>query len=95
MRVRVRVNPNLVGVGAPSDDADHVVGHEREALCDAALVLLDGPGVDGARDRAAREDLLLHGRVARDRAELRDGGVRVVREAHALLAWLGLGLGLG
>ena len=67
-----------------------MVGHERVLGGDAARVLLDRDRVDAARDRAAREDLLLHSLGARDRAVVGDRGVRVLGQAGTLSArWEG------
>mmetsp|Transcript_24948 Transcript_24948/g.77571 ORF Transcript_24948/g.77571 Transcript_24948/m.77571 type:complete len:298 (+) Transcript_24948:530-1423(+) len=62
----------MVGVGA----------HFRR---DARGVLPEGVRVDAAGDGPAAVDLLHHRVLARDGAVLRDGRVRVVRQAHALL----------
>jgi len=94
-RARVADNPveALGRVGAPSDNRDDVVGHQREALGNPARVRQDLGRVDAARDRAAVEDLLLHGGGTGDGAVLSDGSVGVRRQAGAVLAEGGAGAG--
>merc|ERR1719261_1101765 len=73
-------------VRAPAHDADDMVHAFAGERGDARRVVEDRAGVDAARDRAARKDLLLHRVGAADLAEVADGGVRELQDRAALAA---------